>query len=506
MKIGLIAIAGVKLQTRKFIDLGITLPQFINRGRVIAQLPSLALLTLAGATPEEVDVEYVEVDDVTAFVQRPRMDFDLVALSTYTARAFDAYLVADAYRALGVPVVFGGLHASVLPEEAARHADAVVIGEGELTWPQVVRDFQRGGRTGLKQFYREQRPGQFDLAEAPMPRFDLLTQAAPDANGARLDTSVSGEIHRLGSYNRITVQTTRGCPWDCHFCAASKLYGPRYRIKPVEKILAEVDAIRTLWRRPFIEFADDNTFVHKAWSKQLLRELADRHIRYFTETDVSIAEDEELLDLLYPTGCRQVLIGFETPRASGLEGIDRANWKARQSARYLGAIEKIQSRGVSVCGCFIVGLDSDTVDTFDELREFIDRSRLLEVQVTILTPFPGTRLYQQLLEENRLLHPGQWDRCTLFDLNFRPRGMTVDQLEDNVMQLWRDCWNGDALAARKSHYQRLLRARRGTSESPGPDSAASQYDAANKYFPVPADSVATDDQAGIPQNSVGSSA
>ena len=425
---------------------------------------SLALLTLAGATLEEVDVEYVEVDDVTAFVQRPRMDFDLVALSTYTARAFDAYLVADAYRALGVPVVFGGLHASVLPEEAARHA------------------------------------------EAPMPRFDLLTQAAPDANGARLDTSVSGEINRLGSYNRITVQTTRGCPWDCHFCAASKLYGPRYRIKPVEKILAEVDAIRTLWRRPFIEFADDNTFVHKAWSKQLLRELADRHIRYFTETDVSIAEDEELLDLLYPSGCRQVLIGFETPRASGLEGIDRANWKARQSARYLGAIEKIQSRGVSVCGCFIVGLDSDTVDTFDELREFIDRSRLLEVQVTILTPFPGTRLYQQLLEEDRLLHPGQWDRCTLFDLNFRPRGMTVDQLEDNVMQLWRDCWNGDALAARKSHYQRLLRARRGTSESPGPDSAASQYDAANKYFPVPADGVATEDRAGIPYNPIGSSA
>ena len=221
---------------------------------------SLALLTLAGATLEEVDVEYVEVDDVTAFVQRPRMDFDLVALSTYTARAFDAYLVADAYRALGVPVVFGGLHASVLPEEAARHADAVVIGEGELTWPQVVRDFQRGGRTGLKQFYREQRPGQFDLAEAPMPRFDLLTQAAPDANGARLDTSVSGEIHRLGSYNRITVQTTRGCPWDCHFCAASKLYGPRYRIKPVEKILAEVDAIRTSG------YALDSRRPHTLWS------------------------------------------------------------------------------------------------------------------------------------------------------------------------------------------------------------------------------------------------
>ncbi len=170
------------------------------------------------------------------------------------------------------------------------------------------------------------------------------------------------------------------------------------------------------------------------------------------------------------------------------------------------AIEKIQSRGVSVCGCFIVGLDSDTVDTFDELREFIDRSRLLEVQVTILTPFPGTRLYQQLLEEGRLLHPGQWDRCTLFDLNFRPRGMTVEQLEDGVMQLWRDCWNGDALAVRKAHYQRLLRARRGNADGDGAASTTAQPDAtaqpdtADDYFPVLANSVAAEDRTGLPLN------
>lgn len=459
MKIGVVAIAGVKIQTRKFIDLGITLPQFVNRGRVIAQLPSLALLTLAGATPGGTALEYVEVDDVAAFAERPRLDFDLVALSTYTARAFDAYLVADVYRAHGVPVVFGGLHATVLPEEAGLHADAVVVGEGEVTWPEVVRDFQRGGRTGLKRVYREDRPGRFDLGEAPMPRFDLLVQSHPTPDTAMSDSGRTGEIHRLGPYNRITIQTTRGCPWDCDFCAASKLYGPRYRIKPVERVLAEVDAVRSLWRRPFIEFADDNTFVHKAWAKRLLRELADRQIRYFTETDVSVADDEELLDLLYPSGCRQVLIGFESPRRVSLEGIDRANWKARQYGRYLEVIEKIQSRGVSVCGCFIVGLDADTPAVFDDIREFVDRSRLLEVQITILTPFPGTRLYQRLLAEGRLLYPGAWDRCTLFDVNFRPRGMSVEQLEDGVMQLWRDTWNVDAFTRRKRYYRELLRAR-----------------------------------------------
>jgi radical SAM superfamily enzyme YgiQ (UPF0313 family) len=475
MKIGLIAIAGVKMQTRKFIELGITLPQFINRSQVIAQLPSLALLTLAGATPEGVDLEYVEVDDVVSFAQKPRLDFDLVALSTYTARVFDAYRVADAYRAVGVPVVFGGLHATVLPEEVAPHADAVVIGEGEQTWPQVVRDFQRHGRAGLKRFYREAKPGQFDLRHAPMPRFDLLVQM-PTAPAQALPNPVqSGEIHRLGPYNRVTIQTTRGCPWDCDFCAASKLYGPRYRIKPVERVLEEVDAVRALWRRPFIEFADDNTFVHKGWAKQLLRELADRDVRYFTETDVSVADDDDLLDLLYPSGCRQVLIGFESPQRASLEGMDRVNWKARQHARYLEVIDKIQGRGVSVCGCFIVGLDADTPAIFEALAEFIDRSRLLEVQITILTPFPGTRLYDQLLAEGRLLYPGAWDRCTLFDLNFRPRRMSVEQLEEGVMQLWRTTWNTEALASRKRHYRQLLRSRRAQLGRDLPDESEEYY-------------------------------
>lgn len=472
MKIGLIAIAGVKLQTRKFFELGITLPQFMNRGQVIAQLPSLALLTLAGATPRDVEVEYLEVDDVHAFAAQPRLDFDLVALSTYTARAFDAYVVADAYRERGMPVVFGGLHATVMPEEVAEHADAVVVGEGEALWPEVVDDFRRAGRAGLKRCYREPQPGRFDLAHAPMPRFELLAHVpAPE----QADTLRTGQINRLGAYNRITVQTTRGCPWDCEFCAASKLYGPKYRLKPVERVLAEVDAVRSLWKRPFIEFADDNTFVHRGWSKELLRGLVERDIRYFTETDVSIAEDDELLDLLYESGCRQVLIGFESARKSGLIGLDRANWKSRQYDHYLPAIEKIQSRGVSVCGCFIVGLDTDTPAVFDELRDFIERSRLLEVQITVLTPFPGTRLYSRLEQEGRLLYPGQWDRCTLFDVNFQPRGMTVEQLEEGVMGLWRETWNAQALAWRRQHYRQLLRARRDARRLPMPDETEEYY-------------------------------
>jgi radical SAM superfamily enzyme YgiQ (UPF0313 family) len=475
MKIGLIAIAGVKMQTRKFIDLGVTLPQFVNRGQVIAQLPSLALLTLAGATPDDVEVDYVEVDDIDGFLAQPRLDYDLVALSSYTARIFDAYRVADAYRQRGIPVVLGGLHATVLPDEAARHADAVVVGEGETTWPRLVEDFRAQGKAGLQRFYREDRPGRYDLAQAPMPRFDLLTKVPPPDRAAIPDPRIVGEFHRLGAYNRITVQTTRGCPWDCDFCAASKLYGPRYRVKPVERVLAEIDAVRALWRRPFIEFADDNTFVHRDWSKRLLAGLCERDVRWFTETDVSVADDEELLDLLYPAGCRQVLIGFESPRLASLEGIDAVNWKKRQHAKYAGVVERIQGRGVSVCGCFVVGFDADTPAVFDEIRAFVDRTNLLEVQITILTPFPGTRLYQRLLDEGRLLYPGAWERCTLFDLNFRPRAMTVEELEDGIMGLWRDTWNADALARRKRHYRHLLRHRRQHSPIEHADEAEEFY-------------------------------
>jgi radical SAM superfamily enzyme YgiQ (UPF0313 family) len=474
MKIGLIAIAGVKLQTRKFIDLGITLPQFVNRGRVIAQLPSLALLTIAATTPEGVEVEYVEVDDVVSYAAKPRLDFDLVALSTYTARAFDAYLVADAYRERGVPVVFGGLHATVLPNEVALHADAVVAGEAEATWPEVVRDFQRGGRAGLKKFYRDAAPGRLRLESAPPPRFDLL---AGPAQAHTNDLRRTGQLNRLGPYNRITVQTTRGCPLDCEFCAASKLYGG-YRIKPVQRVLEEIDAVRALWRRPFIEFADDNTFVNKRWAKRLLRELPARRIRYFTETDVSVADDEELLDLLYPSGCRQVLIGFESPRRASLAGLDRVDWKAGRLPQYLETIEKIQSRGVSVCGCFIVGLDSDTPAIFDEIREFVERSRLLEVQITLLTPFPGTRLYERLAAEGRLLYPGAWDRCTLFDINFRPLGMSVDELEEGIMGLWRDTWNAEAFAGRKRHYRHIMRGLHGRRRE--------TEDEIEEYFALPA--------------------
>src|ERR1043166_6924980 len=225
-RIGLIAMSGVRAHNPELTRLGLTLPGFVERNKVIASLPSLGLLTLAGLTPKQYEVEYHEIAEFTRVENLPD-HFDLVALSTFTAQLKEAYAVADFYHARKIPVVMGGITVSSLPEDAKRHCASVVIGEGEPLWPQVLQDFSNGV---LKPFYSQPIPGQFNLRDAPMPRFDLLD---PD------------------KYNRITVQTSRGCPHRCEFCASSILLAPRYRVKPVEKVIAEIRTIKQIWPRPF---------------------------------------------------------------------------------------------------------------------------------------------------------------------------------------------------------------------------------------------------------------
>ena len=436
MRIALIAMSGVRVVDPALVEFGVTLPGFVSRGEVVAQLPSLALIALAAETPGDVEGEYLEGADLADADPLPE-GFDLVALSTYTAMAYETYELADRFRAAGVPVVIGGLHASQLPDEAKAHADAVCVGEAERTWPELVADFGRGGASALKPFYREEAPGTYDLGGAAIPRYELLAG---------------------GDYNRLTVQTVRGCPLDCEFCGASKLFGAGYRRKPVAHVVAEIRRIQELFGpRTFIELADDNSFANRRWTRELLTAMADLSVRWFTETDLSIADDEGLLELLYASGCAQVLIGFESLDPDALDGLDKANWKYQRRQRYLEAIDRIQSHGVSVNGCFIVGHDADREGVFEELREFIDRSGLLETQITVLTPFPGTRLLERLRAEDRLLYDRFWDRCTLFDVVYRPRHMTPERLEEGLRWLMAELYNEAHLARRKRRYVDLMK-------------------------------------------------
>ena len=431
MKLGLIAMSGVRAHNPELTRLGLTLPGFVERNKTIASLPSLGLLTLAGMTPRNIDVEYLEVLDLDDF--RVPVDFDVVAISSFTAQIKEAYALADRLRADGTRVILGGLHVTAMPDEAAAHADSIVIGEGEPAWPVVVRDLVEGH---LEPRYDSRRVP-FDLGLAPMPRFELLD---PDR------------------YNRLTVQTQRGCPFNCEFCAASIRLSPTYRCKPVDKVMAEIRRIKEIWPKPFIEFADDNTFANRRHGKRLLRALAGESVRWFTETDVSVARDRELLALMRDSGCAQVLIGLESPLAEGLRGLEtKSGWKERQRDFYLEAIRRIQEYGISVNGCFVLGLDGTGLESFDAVRSFVRESGLHEVQITVMTPFPGTPLYERLKREGRLLREDAWELCTLFDVNFVPERMSVRELEQNFVALARDIYGEPETRRRKAAFYQQLR-------------------------------------------------
>ena len=435
MKIALIAMSGIRCCDPKLLEMGLTLPGFVERSKTIASLPSLGLLTLAGMTPAEHNIDYIEMPDLST-LHELKTDYDLVGISSYSAQVNEAYEVSTYFKKVGVPVIIGGPHVTALPDEALQFCNSVAIGQGESVWPDILVDTKNGK---LAPTYGSV-AADYDLSDGPMPAFELLD---------------------ISNYNRLTVQTSRGCPHRCHFCASSVMLTDTYNQKPAEKVLDEIDRIKELWSTPFIEFADDNTFVNKQYWKELLVELKKRRIKWFAETDLSVSEDDQLLDLMRESGCAQVLIGLESPTHEPLTGIDmKADWKYNHFTKYADAIRKIQDHGVTVNGCFILGLDKQTPDIFEEVFEFVKASELYEVQVTILTPFPGTELYRKLKSQQRLMEEDNWKKCTLFDINFIPTDMTVEQLDTGFKGLVQKLYSQEFTNWRRHTFKKNLRLRR----------------------------------------------
>ncbi len=438
MKIGLLAMSGIRAHDPKLLELGLTLPGFVERSKAIASLPSLGLLYLAACTPPGHEVHYYEAE---ADGKEPFevYDCDLVAISTFSAQVFEAYAIADRLRLAGARVAMGGLHVTVLPKEALQHADYVVIGEGENVWPAVVQAAERGDPPRIFDA-RDFAP--VHVSQLPVPRYDLLAERRPIAPG-----------RALPHYNRFTVQTSRGCPWRCEFCASNVMLGQPYRKRPVTDVIRDIEAIRQVREHPFIEFADDNTFVDKRWGKELCRQFAPLRLKWFTETDISVAEDDELLELMHAAGCRQVLIGLESLSAQPLNGLElHANIKARWFNRYAESVRRIQRHGITVNGCFILGLDGHGPDIFEQVLEFACAVELYDVQITVLTAFPGTPLSDRLRREGRIIEPGRWDLCTLFDVNHRPRGMTVAELKEGMYWLTERLYNKECTERRRAGF------------------------------------------------------
>jgi len=417
--------------------------EFFSRSRELATYRRYwsglgqGLPIVAGVTPPDIQVELVDEN-------HEAIDFsaacDLVGLTAMTQQADRAYEIAAEFRARGTRVVMGGIHATVLPEEARRHVDSVVVGEAERLWPRLLEDVRRGK---LAPVYSGGPP--VDLRDTPLPRYDLL-------RGKR--------------YQAVWLQTTRGCPRDCEFCAASRVFGTAYRHKDEDQVLEEVALVRRTLEGAQIGFGDDNMFVNQAASRKLLEKLIPLKIRWYTQTDISVARDDGFLKLLRRSGCMVLFIGFETLTEEGLRGIDARGWKLRQLARYAEDVRRIQGHGIGVMGAFMVGLDSDEISCFERIHRFVTDNNLYAAQITISTPLPGTRLRERLEREGRLL-PARWREHTCLNVTFRPRHLSPDELRRGLLDLYRSIYSKENHARKVRHFTDIYKhASRGAGTGP----------------------------------------
>jgi radical SAM superfamily enzyme YgiQ (UPF0313 family) len=381
----------------------------------------LPAATLAGLTPRDVEVKFY--DD-----RMERIPFDeptdLVAISveTYTARR--AYQIASEYRRRRVPVVMGGFHARLCPDEVARYAEAVVVGEAEHLWPHVVDDARHGK---LQKWYRAAGRATLD--------------------GLRPDRS----IFRGKRYLPIgLVEAGRGCHLRCDFCSVQSAFDGSQTRRPIDEIIEEVRAIRN--EKKFIFFVDDNIASNARETKEFLRALIPLGVRWVSQGSINAAHDVEFLELLARSGCQGLLIGFESLNLANLRAMNKPVNSAHGG--FEPALANLRRHGIRIYGTFVFGYDGDTPDSFAPTVEFAQRHALYVAAFAHLMPFPGTPLYRRLRSEGRLLYDAWWlDESYSYNrVAFQPRGMTPEVLE-------REC-----LAARRRFFEWPSIVRRGLDE------------------------------------------
>jgi radical SAM superfamily enzyme YgiQ (UPF0313 family) len=432
MKVALIAMNGTPIRDQAVSDIVQRSPSLSARLAAVASLPSLGLLTVAGVIQGEAEATYLQCRSAEDANELPT-DFDLIAISTLSAQIDDAFEVAKHFQSIGKPVVIGGMHASVRPDDIVGRGFTAAIGEAELIWNEIVRDAKAGA---LHPRYGDIN-AVCDITSSPLPAFELLDSE---------------------HYPRVPVQTSRGCPHRCEFCGASVLLSPRYRQKTVEQVLAEIDRIVELWRRPFIEFVDDNALVDRKFWKPLMRELSTRKIRWFAECDISVGADDELLTLMRESGCREVLIGLESSSAADIAGVElNADWKRKSHAEYRRNLANIQNHGIRVIGCFMLGLDNQTAQAADSIFNFANDMDLFDVQLTLQTAFPGTPLHKRMEAAGRLIAPEDFSKCTLFDLNIVPQNGSADEIVTSFRDLLGKVHSADQAVTRRTRFKRKLK-------------------------------------------------
>lgn len=359
------------------------------------RFPPLGLAIVAALTPSHWEVDLVD-ENVRPFAYH---DADLVGLTSFTATAPRAYQIANEYRRRGIPTVMGGIHASMVTDETLHYVDTVVRGEAEEVWPHVIADFEHGR---MQRLYQGQYP---ELPGMVWPRRDLIS------NG----------------YRFATIQTSRGCPMDCDFCSVTTFNGRRFRQRPVVEVLDELESMP----QQRIFFVDDNIVgfgeAGERRAMELFQGMIDRRLnkQWWCQASIDFGHNEELLRLAAAAGCRMVLLGVEAEDAAALTELGKKLNLSAGVDGYKQLFRRINRHGIAVLGAFISGTDTDTRDSIDRRHRYIARNDGINVmQITFLTPLPGTRLFSKLQEEDRLLYtdfPKDWSRYDFTEVLHRPK-------------------------------------------------------------------------------------
>lgn len=393
-------------------------PLYRHRGGIwkkTMRYAPLTLTTLASLIPPEIPAGITLLDEGVDEIDPARLDADLVGITVITGTAPRAYELARAFRRRNIPVVLGGVHPTLLPEEAMQHADSVVVGYAEESWPQLLRDFVAG-----RMLPRYNQSPSLRLSGLPFPRRDLYK---------------SGMVNVAD-----TIEATRGCIFQCDFCVVPTAWGTRPLQKPVGDVIADLRQMRA--KRTI--FLDLNLIADLPYARELFTALIPLKLRWAGLVTTTIAWDEELLDLAARSGCRGLLIGFESLDQKALDQ-SRKSFNMRKDYRLV--VDRIHDRGIAIMGCFVFGFDVDTADTFERTIDFVMESRMDLPRYAIAVPFPNTGLFRRLKAENRLLTE-DWSLYDGQHVVFEPRNMSPDELLERTNRAWKKTYQYNSIARR----------------------------------------------------------
>jgi radical SAM superfamily enzyme YgiQ (UPF0313 family) len=392
-------------------------PLYRHRGGIFRRslrYAPLTLTTLAALVPPELEATLTLVDEGIEDVN-PELEADLIGLTVITGTAPRAYELSARFRSRGIPVVLGGPHVTLVPDDAQPHADAVVVGYAEDTWPELLRDFAAGRMRS-----RYTQDPNLSLAGRPFPRRDLMPAARFLTNNV--------------------FEATRACIHNCEFCVVPAAWGRKPYQKPVEDV---VEDIKRQGARKLI-FVDLNLIADRGYAERLFEALIPLRVQWYGLSTVLLADDLPLLKLAARSGCRGLLIGFESILPANLH---KSSKGFNRPSRFKEVVALMHAHGIAIYGCFVFGMDHDTPDVFLETARFAVEAQIDLPRFAIATPFPGTALYKRLESEGRIL-TRNWELYDGQHVVFQPARMTVEQLQEGTERAWRAAYSIGSIARR----------------------------------------------------------